>query len=461
MAATDLITSFEKTHSNIQLLTPAHAEWSQRRSTRGQDGQQHKPLGIAIPDSAEDVASIVKWAKTNGVEITVRTGGNDFYGRNAVDGGLIIDMRDINSISISADKKTVTVGGGVITKDLIQALEKEDLVTPTGNAWIVGLVGWATLGGYGPLTNRFGMGFENIVDAQIVNGQGEVVQATEEMLEGIRGMGGNLGIVTSLTVKVYPAFKVSITTDGSVIDTDREKVLSGMVMLDCTLENIDAVAAAEQKFTIPKELTFHHFVLQLQSRVLGIMTTWASSDHDKGQKVIDDFIAHLPPVKMNTIASKSITEHFEAVPVHNAPWGAQRSIYIRDMTPSLARMFNEALKTLPEDVNMSWTGKVHIDHDTAPKNCFGVGSHCLLTFSDMVNKEESLEKAREWNDGVYKMFRESGDQAVLEGSYPPLARPGDRTPEQLFGEKLGRAKELKTKYDPEGVFKHAVPRMGG
>lgn len=232
-------------------------------------------------------------------------------------------------------------------------------------------------------------------------------------------------------------------------------------MLECTPENIDAVISAEATFSIPKELTIHHFILQIQDRVIAIMTTWGSPDHEKGQKVIDDFIAHLPPIKMSTIASKTVPQHFEAVPMHDAPWGAQRSMYIKDMTPSLSKMFNEALKTMPGDVNMSWSGKVHIDHDTAPRNCFGVGTHCLLTFSDMVTKEESFEGARRWNDGVYKMLRESGDEAILEGSYPPLTRPADRTPEQLFGDKFAMVKELKSKFDPDGVFKHAVPRVLG
>lgn len=54
-----------------------------------------------------------------------------------------------------------------------------------------------------------GMGFEGIVAAQVVNADGEVIEASEDMLEGIRGMGGNIGIITSLTVKTYPTRSVS------------------------------------------------------------------------------------------------------------------------------------------------------------------------------------------------------------------------------------------------------------
>ncbi len=209
MTQTDLFTSFEQSNPGVRILRPDEPDWVKWRETRGQAGQECKPLGIAIPNDAQQVAGIVRWAIKNGVDITVRSGGNDFYGRNVVDGGLIIDMRELRSVKVADDTKTATIGGGVITKDLVIELDDKGLCAPCGNTWIVGYTGWASLGGYGPLTGPFGMGFEGIVGAQLVTAAGEVVDANEEMLEGLRGLGGNLGIVTSLTIKVYPSVKVS------------------------------------------------------------------------------------------------------------------------------------------------------------------------------------------------------------------------------------------------------------
>ena len=177
--------------------------------TRSDAERECTPLAIAIPKNAEQVSDVVRWAVKNDIDFTVRSGGNDFYGRCVVDGGLMIDMRDINFIDVAADKKTATIGGGVITKDLILALEAEGLMAPVANTWIVGYVGWATLGGYGPLMNFLGMGCDGITGAQVVDATGQIAEASEEMLEGIRGMGGNLGIVTSLTIKLYQSNTVS------------------------------------------------------------------------------------------------------------------------------------------------------------------------------------------------------------------------------------------------------------
>lgn len=72
----------------------------------------------------------------------------------------------------------------------------------------VGYTGWATLGGYGPFAANFGLGVDQIVGARVVNGNGELIDADQDMLKGIRGGGGNLGVVVQLTIKVYPLQKV-------------------------------------------------------------------------------------------------------------------------------------------------------------------------------------------------------------------------------------------------------------
>ena len=194
----------------LQVLNPDDPAWAERRATRGQAGQECKPFAMAIPKDAQQVAGIVRWSTSSGASFTVQTGGNDFFGRYVEDDSLIIDMREIKSISIATDRKTATIGGGTISKDLILQLEEAGLVAALGNVWTVGYVGWATLGGYGPLTNLLGLGVEGIVGAELVTATGEVVQATDDILEGIRGMGGNLGVITSLTIKVHesPGTKV-------------------------------------------------------------------------------------------------------------------------------------------------------------------------------------------------------------------------------------------------------------
>ena len=96
----------------------------------------------------------------------------------------------------------------------------------SGTIASVGYTGWATLGGYGPLTSHYGMGVDQIIGAKVVNANGRIWDADEEMLVGIRGGGGSLGIIVELTIKVYPIStvgcspysKASANSSDSIID---------------------------------------------------------------------------------------------------------------------------------------------------------------------------------------------------------------------------------------------------
>jgi FAD/FMN-containing dehydrogenase len=78
-----------------------------------------------------------------------------------------------------------------------------------GTVASVGYVGWATLGGYGPFSSSHGLGVDQILSAKLVNAKGELVEASEELLQAIRGAGGSFGVIVELTIKVYPLKEVS------------------------------------------------------------------------------------------------------------------------------------------------------------------------------------------------------------------------------------------------------------
>jgi FAD/FMN-containing dehydrogenase len=131
-----------------------------------------------------------------------------------VEGAIVIDTRDINFVRVAEDRRTATIGAGLIMRDLVQKLDAEGLLTPVGNISLVGYVGWATLGGYGPMQHGLGLGIEQIVGAELVTATGDVVTIGEEdeRLEGLRGLSGNLGVIAALKIKVYPKFDVSTNT---------------------------------------------------------------------------------------------------------------------------------------------------------------------------------------------------------------------------------------------------------
>lgn len=103
---------------------------------------------------------------------------------------------------------------------VLEALEKHGLMVPTGTCGTVGFVGWSLIGGLGQYMHSYGIGVDQIVGAKVVNAKGELVEADVKMLNGLRGGGGNMGIVAELEVKVYPLQEVRATHLSSHVLSD-------------------------------------------------------------------------------------------------------------------------------------------------------------------------------------------------------------------------------------------------
>jgi FAD/FMN-containing dehydrogenase len=201
--------SFLKDYPQIAFIISSSPNYTSLRAVFSLDSTA-TPLAIVRPQSASDVALLVKYAKSKGIKFVIRTGGHSIFGLSIIEGALTIDLRDISYVDIDKQSLTAKIGGGILEGELAEQLAKEGLATPTGNVGSIGHVGWATYGGYGLFRSNFGLGVDQIVGAKLINAKGEVIDADEELLKGIRGAGGIFGVIVELTIKVYPLKTVSI-----------------------------------------------------------------------------------------------------------------------------------------------------------------------------------------------------------------------------------------------------------
>lgn len=202
MAYAQQVGAFFAQHPLIPYFTPQSPQFTRIRATYIEDSLV-VPLGIARPRSADDVAIIVRFAASIGIDFTVRTGGHDLFGRGFVQDGLAIDMRDIEYVHVDTSQKTAKVGGGTLAIHVAKKLCEYGMATALGSYPTVGYVGWATHGGYGPFAANYGLGVDQIVGARVVNAAGQIVQADEDMLVALRGGGGAVGVIVEVTIKVY------------------------------------------------------------------------------------------------------------------------------------------------------------------------------------------------------------------------------------------------------------------
>jgi FAD/FMN-containing dehydrogenase len=195
----------------IKYIPPSSPDYPSMRE-QWNIGRSDTPLAIVQPQSAADVSAVVKYAKSQNIDFTIRTGGHNIDGKAIVEGALAIDMRAIASVNIATDRQSATIGGGTLMQDVATKLRHEGLVTPIGRVPSVGYVGWAVYGGYGPFSAHWGLGVDQIIGATIINGDGKVMKADGKLLKGIRGAGGLFGAILDVTVKIYSLENVSHTT---------------------------------------------------------------------------------------------------------------------------------------------------------------------------------------------------------------------------------------------------------
>lgn len=206
MTSSDTLKAFFQS-KGIQAVLPSEPEYS-ASNVFYQLQDPKRPFASVRPRNEEDVAIVVQYATANNIKIVVRSGGGDPFGRSQAEGALSIDMREINVVAVDPGRTTAKVGGGCVVADIAAQLSQYGLVTAFPPIPAVGYVGWATLGGYGPFSAHFGLGVDQIVGARVVDWNGELIDTDQEMLKGIRGGGGNFGVVVELTIKVYDLEKV-------------------------------------------------------------------------------------------------------------------------------------------------------------------------------------------------------------------------------------------------------------
>ena len=197
---------------HVHYVTPTSPDYAQLREALIIDSPA-VPIAITRPKDTDDIAALVQYAVSSDIEITVRTGGHDLWGRCFAQDALAIDMREIKFVHVADDRCSAKIGGGTLTGDLVSTLAQHKLATATGNISSVDYVGWATLGGYGPFLPNYGLGVDQIIGAKLVNHEGKVVQVNSEMLRAIRGGGGTLGVIVELSIKGYSLDKVTLRYD--------------------------------------------------------------------------------------------------------------------------------------------------------------------------------------------------------------------------------------------------------
>lgn len=412
-----------------------------------------RPQAIAQVASAQEVVAALHHARSNGLRVAVRAGGHSVAGYSTVDDGLVIDLRPIDHVDVDPVGRTARVGAGVDWGRLDAATQAYGLATTGGRMTTTGVAGFTLGSGSGWLERLHGLACDNLLSAQVVTADGRVLTASEsenpDLFWGLRGGGGNFGIVTEFTFRLHPV--------GPTI-------VAGMLMYP------RPQAPAVLRF-------FRDFMEQAPREVCGgaILMTAPPAPFVPaelhGQQVLTLLVGHFGPVDEGEAALRPLRELATAAVDLVAP---RPYVELQAMTdpgnPPGRRNYwrSGALGALPDDAIDTFLACG--DDVTSPFSVQVLG-RAGGAIADVPEDATAISgRTAQWQFHCYGSWEEPTDEPHVEWvrrteqAMRPWVVDGlalnffssvdDDLVRRTFGaEKFARLVALKTAYDPENVFR--------
>jgi FAD/FMN-containing dehydrogenase len=225
-----------------ELLSPGHPKYNEVRKIWN-EMIDRRPALIARCTSTEDVVKCVNFARENEFLLSVRAGGHNVAGKAVCDGGLLVDLSLMKDIWIEPSRRIARAQPGLRLSEFDKASQVYGLATTLGVVSNTGIAGLTLGGGVGWLARKYGLACDNLLSVDIVTADGKLLKASdsenEDLFWGLKGGGGNFGIVTSFEYKLHPV---------------GPQVLAGMVLYPFERAKVVLKFYREYSVSIPDEM---------------------------------------------------------------------------------------------------------------------------------------------------------------------------------------------------------------
>jgi len=403
-----------------------------------------RPALIAYCAKRQDVIEAVDFARTTGILTAVRSGGHNIAGASLCDGGLVIDLSPMNRVTVDPASRTARAEGGALLADLDAATQAHGLATTTGVNSDTGLIGLTLGGGIGRLGRKHGLSCDNMLSAEIVTADGQVLNASEhenaDLFWGLRGGGGNFGIVTAITYRLHRLGPTVLA--GSLVYEWKSVHDALRLYAEFSAAAPDALCADAALITMPDGS--HGFAI----------SAFYAGPMDDGERILRPLRQALTPVadRIGPISYVQLQKAGDASfpRGHRFYWKAQ---FLREITKAAADALIDRFPSVPSPRSFFVFQQVGGAIGRVPRAATAYANRGAAydTFPVSIWTDPAADEANmAWAREMYGALR----PFAMEGVYVNnLGDEGDDRVKAAYGENYDRLVTLKRKYDPNNLFR--------
>lgn len=402
-----------------------------------------KPAMIFQCQSVNDIILGIKTARRYNLPIAIRGGGHNVSGNAVCDDGVMIDLSVMKKVQVDPEQLTAKAQTGATWGDFDKATQVFGLATTGGVISTTGIAGLTLGGGVGWLVRHYGMSCDNVISAEMVTADGELVVANNhenpDLFWGIRGGGGNFGVVTSLTYRLHPVAKVF----GGMILHPRQEAKKLIQFY------------REYMKTAPNELTLYTGLLHTPDGVpvVAFMGCY-SGDIERAADVLKPVLEFGSPI-VNLMQEQPYQQMQTML---DGPFPHGNRYYWK--SGFLEALSDEAIDTILEyaETTPSLGSAVLLELYGGKASQEPVGGtayphrqnlYDLVIGAHWTNPEED-ENNLDWARSFWQALQPFSSNRVYVNT---LGMEGEKRVKEAYGESYERLLTLKRKYDPENIFR--------
>lgn len=404
-----------------------------------------RPAIIARCSGAADVIACVRFAREHDVLVSVRGGGHSVAGKSVCDDGLMIDLSAMKGIRVDPAQRTVRAEAGLKLGEFDRETQAFGLATTLGVVPTTGISGLTLGGGFGNLMAKYGLALDNVLAADVVTADGRLLTANatenEDLFWGIRGSGGNLGVVTSLEYRLHEV----------------GPILGGAVLYPVAKTKEVLHFCREFAETLPDEVVIQGgaFTLPDDTKVFGVAACYCGPSLAEGENILHPLRKFGAPIAdmispMSYVQMQSFFEAFFPPGRHTYV----KSNFLHKMTGDAISVIAQWAGTSPSPFTFApffehWHGAVHrvgVTETAFPHRQHSWNLFAWSVWADPAGSDANIRWTRECWEALRPF--------LVGGSYVNyVSDEGEAFARAAFGANYDRLVALKNKYDPTNLFR--------